>query len=250
MARTPDANSEHLPRRYRLLKSLQPEGLSEAEWARRAKVSSSFFQDLRKGAEPRLDTLEKVLGVIRLTPADLYAMEGRVLSEVAPGNVRDHVADFDPFRGPQHKAVPLLGSAMGGEYGNVDEHIELIELDTGDPLQWLARPPSVQDDPDAYALTVLGDSMSPLFDPGTRVMVSPRAPVQIGDNVVVQLRGPDTIDDDRVRMVLIKRFLRRTASGIELQQFNPEIVFPVPTARICADGRGRPAIHKVVSAVF
>jgi phage repressor protein C with HTH and peptisase S24 domain len=92
--------------------------------------------------------------------------------------------------------------------------------------------------------------MSPLFESGTQVLVSPLAPVGIGDNVVVQLRGKPGAQDDRVRMVLIKRLVRRTPGGVELRQFNPDITFQVPSSRIVADSRGRAAIHKVVQALF
>jgi phage repressor protein C with HTH and peptisase S24 domain len=56
-------------------------------------------------------------------------------------------------------------------------------------LDYLARPPSLADDPDAYAVEIVGESMAPRFEPGERAFVSPKARVGIGDDVIVQLRA-------------------------------------------------------------
>jgi phage repressor protein C with HTH and peptisase S24 domain len=84
--------------------------------------------------------------------------------------------------------------------------------------------------------------MSPRFEPGQRVAVSPREPVSIGDDVIVQLRGAEG-DDERVKMVLVKRLVRRTPSFIELRQFNPDTTFRVEAKRVAA-------LHKVKGALF
>jgi phage repressor protein C with HTH and peptisase S24 domain len=87
--------------------------------------------------------------------------------------------------------------------------------------------------------------MEPKYDPGTRVIVSPKATVQVRDYVVVQLKGEDAEDqyEERITAVLIKRLVRRSASFVELMQFNPEITFRVGTERIAA-------IHKVVGEAY
>jgi phage repressor protein C with HTH and peptisase S24 domain len=128
-----------------------------------------------------------------------------------------------------------------------EARLELIELDLGEVLDYLQRPPSLASDKDAYALTILSDSMFPRFSPGERVAVSPRAPVSIGDDVIVQIRGgPHDNDDDeadRVKTVLVKRLIRRTASHIELRQFNPDETFRIEAARVAA-------VHKVSGVMF
>lgn len=77
--------------------------------------------------------------------------------------------------------------------------------------------------------------MVPRFKPGERVGVSPRAQVDIGDDVIVQLRNGE---DDRVRLVLIKELVRRNASYVELRQYNPPVTFRVDRAEIVS-------MHKV-----
>jgi SOS-response transcriptional repressor LexA len=142
-------------------------------------------------------------------------------------------------------AIPLVGSAIGMKSFDPERDIELTELDTSEVLDRVARPTSLAGDGAAYALTVIGDSMSPKFDPGTRIIVSPKAPVHIRDYVVVQMKGPDPEDqyEERVTTVLIKRLVRRSATFIELQQFNPDVTFRVGTDRIAAT-------HKVIGEVY
>jgi phage repressor protein C with HTH and peptisase S24 domain len=128
-----------------------------------------------------------------------------------------------------------------------EAQLELVELDYGDVLDYLQRPPSLASDKDAYALTILSDSMFPRFSPGERVAVSPRAPVSIGDDVIIQLRGPRVANDDpeadRVKTVLVKRLIRRTASHVELRQFNPDMTIRIEVARVAA-------VHKVSGVMF
>lgn len=136
-------------------------------------------------------------------------------------------------------AVPLVGSAVGGSSVDIDEDVELTELHLGEVLDYLARPAHLAHDPNSYAVTVVGDSMAPRYEPGERAFVSPKASIAIGDDVIVQLRG-DGADQlaNRVTMVLIKRLARRSATFVELRQFNPEKTFRVPMARVAA-------IHRV-----
>jgi len=144
------------------------------------------------------------------------------------------------------KPVPLLGTAMGGDWEGLAD-VELTELRLTEVLDYLGRPSSLADDPDAYAVEITGTSMVPRFEPGERVFVSPKSPVRIGDDVIVQLRAanPSTSDlADTVTAVLIKRLLRRNAEYVELRQFNPEQIFRVPIESIARAGL-KLAIHRV-----
>lgn len=145
----------------------------------------------------------------------------------------------------QLPAIPLVGSAIGMASFDPERDIELTEVDMSDVLEHVARPASAARDNEAYALTVIGDSMSPKFDPGARIIVSPRAQVFINDYVVVQLKSPDPEDQysERVTTVLIKRLVRRSASFVELQQFNPAETFRVEMSRVAK-------IHKVLGEIF
>jgi hypothetical protein len=144
---------------------------------------------------------------------------------------------------PEAARVPLLGSALGGEFDGLDDQVELTELHLSEVLDHVGRPPSLAGDEEAYAVTVVGDSMAPRFEPGERAFVSPRAGYGINDDVIVQLRAVPAAEGsdeaDRIIMVLIKRLVRRTAAYVELRQFNPDMTFRVPRDRVAK-------IHRVM----
>ena len=142
--------------------------------------------------------------------------------------------------------LPLVGTAMGGDWNGLKD-IELTELRLSEVLDYLSRPPSLAEDPDAYAVEITGTSMVPRFEPGERAFVSPRSPARIGDDVIVQLTGPQPPGSDLADMVtevLIKRLVKRNADYVELRQFNPDQTFKVPISSIAAVG-GKLAIHRV-----
>jgi phage repressor protein C with HTH and peptisase S24 domain len=129
---------------------------------------------------------------------------------------------------------------MAGAWGPADGDIELTELRLNEIVDHLPRPPSLASDAGAFALTIVGDAMWPRFRPGRRVAVSPKAPVAIGDDVVVSLAAEQ---ETGRTAALIKELVRRTAAYLELRQFNPEATFRV-------DARDVSAIHKVMGELF
>jgi hypothetical protein len=165
--------------------------------------------------------------------------------------VRSEVADFrerpfeEIFGSGELASIPVVGSALGMASFDPERDIELTELDTTEILDRIRRPASLANDGDAYAVTIVGDSMWPRFRPGRRVIVSPRSPVSIHDDVVVQLKGEDPEDQysERVTLVLIKELVRRSATFIELRQFNPDVTFRVDSKRVAA-------MHKVIGEVY
>lgn len=221
---------------YDALLAVKPAELSLNAWTMKAGVSRSMFNEIRRHGNPTSDTLSKLLDAIGVTLAQFEAGATPVRTEVAGTGMS--VGDVDrAWRGaPQSKPIPLLGSAIGGEWDGIDEAVELTELHLSEVLDYLARPPSVANDPEAYAVTIVGESMAPRYEPGERATVSPRSPASIGDDVVVQLRGDG---HDRITMVLIKRLVRRTSKFIELRQFNPDMTFQIPLERVAATHRVR-----------
>lgn len=220
---------------YARLMAIKPDGLTLNAWAIHAGVSRTFFNDVRKRGNARHDSLLKILGAVGVSLGDFEAGHVRVRTEVRGTGIHDV---HRTFRGAEPlAALPLYGSAVGGEYGNVDEHIELTELHLSEVLDYLARPASLATDRDAYALTIVGDSMEPRYKPGEKVAVSPRSSVGIGDDVIVQLLGADG-EDERIKMVLIKELVRRTGSHVELRQYNPPGTFLIPREQVAA-------MHKV-----
>ena len=238
------AANDELPLIDRLL-AIKPNDLSLNAWALKAGVSRTVFNDIRKRNNVRHDTLRKLLAAAEVNLAQFEAGSPLARSEVAPTGLTEQEAIAglgDPLA--RLKAVPLVGTAMGGSF-DLDEHVELTELVMGEVLDHIARPAHLATDARAYAVTIVGDSMAPRFEPGERAFASPRQGAGIGDDVIVQLRAAikgDLQDEDhanRITMVLIKRLVKRSARELTLRQFNPDTTFTVPIERVAA-------IHKVV----
>lgn len=218
---------------YAALMAVRPEGLSLNRWAQLAGMNRSIFNGIRAHGNPTTQTLDRLLAAIDIDPAAFRERLQPVRTEVrgtgmSPAEVRDAWALRDA------KLVPLLGTAFGGDWPD-DEGVEMTELRMAEVLDYLARPPSLANDEQAYAVTIIGDSMSPRFEPGEMAFVSPKAPVNPGDDVIVQLRAPHEEGSDlsgNVTEVLIKRLVRRSATYLELRQFNPDKTFRVPMERV------------------
>jgi phage repressor protein C with HTH and peptisase S24 domain len=220
-------------------------GLSDRELSLRAVNKPDLLRDMRRRQGlPRGDRLAEIARVLGTTSDWLLnggeEGESEARAALAAMPVRSEViAARDEWRTLEpSQPVPLLGSAVGGTAQDLDEHIELTELHLGEVLEYLARPPSLAGDLSAYAVTVVGDSMAPRFEPGETAFVSPRAAVGIGDDVIVQLKGNGSASD-RVTMVLIKRLVRRSSAFVELAQFNPPMTFRLPAERVAAIHRVR-----------
>lgn len=219
---------------YDALMAVKPPGLSVNAWTVRAGVGRSIFTEIRRHGNPTTETLQKLLGAIDVSLADFEAGNATVRTEVrGTGMTAGQAHDAWTMPG-QSKAVPVLGSAWGGQFDDIEE-VDTTELRLAEILDYLARPPSLSDDPDAYAVAIVGESMAPRFEPGEYAFVSPRSPPRVGDDVIVQLRAPEEEGSDvggQITEVLIKRLVRQSATFIELRQFNPDKTFRVPRERV------------------
>jgi hypothetical protein len=231
---------------YRDLMRFRPEGLSPNAWAVKAGVSRTVWADMRRHGNPSRRTLERLLAVAGSSLAEFEAL--RILDEpmrpARAGEARRFGEApgwaWTPARLPP---LPLLASALAGDWGGAGSRIELTELRPGETLDRLARPESLAGDPGAYAVTIVGDSMWPRFRPGRRVAVSPRSPVAIGDDVLVRLRPESNAGEAAGSMALIKELVKRTGASVELRQFNPDFTFQVESTEV-------DAIHKIVGELF
>ena len=220
---------------YEALMRVKPEGMSLNRWASLAGMNRSIFNGIRAHGNPTTQTLDRLLAAIRVDPATFRMQLSPVRTDVrgtgmSEGEVHDAWAMPQPA-----KPVPLLGTAFGSDLEGIED-VETTELLMSEVLDYVARPLSLADDPEAYAVTTIGDSMAPRFEDGEMAFVSPKAAVGIGDDVVVQLRnsdeGPDNQAAGRITTVLLKRLVRRTSKFIELRQFNPDKTFTVPMERV------------------
>ena len=225
---------------YRDLMRFKPEGLSPNAWAVKAGVNRTVWADMRRHGNPSRKTLEKLLVAAESSLAEFEALRiggseanGTMLAGEGVGESRKRA--WTPQSLP---ALPLRECALAGEWGESGSGIEMMEVRSIE-LDRLPRPQSLAGDSDAYAITMVGDSMWPRFRPGRRVAVSPHAPVAIGDDVLVRLRG----GVEPGQLVLIKELVRRSAAFLELRQFNPATTFRVDANEI-------EAIQKVAGEVI
>jgi len=227
---------------YRDLMRFKPDELTPNAWAVRAGVSRTVWADMRRHGNPSRRTLEKLLAAAGSSLAEFEALRlgpQASVSGAVPGSFADKVAwDWNPARLP---SLPLLATQLAGEWGETGSGIELTKVQPDELVGRVARPPSLAADSGAYALTIVGDSMWPRFRPGRRVAVSPRAPVAVGDDVVVRLRSGAPATGEQP--ALIKELVRRTNDAIELRQFKPDLTFSVDASDV-------EAIHKVAGELI
>ena len=106
---------------------------------------------------------------------------------------------------PAARGVPLIGFAQAGSDGIFD--------DAGFPVGqgWDEIDfPGLREE-GVYALEISGDSMSPVFRDGDRILVSPSIEPRRGDRVVVKTNAGE---------VMAKELSRVTAKTIELSSLN------------------------------
>jgi hypothetical protein len=227
---------------YDDLMRFKPEGITPNAWAMKAGVSRTVWSDMRRHGNPSRRTLQKLLTVAGSTLAEFEALRisgGPVGELVTKPGLSDHCgADWGAARLPR---IPLLATAIAGERQYSGFATEVTELRTGELEENLVRPASLAGDASAYAITIVGNSMWPRFRPGRRVAVSPKAPIAVGDDVLVKLNH--TVAKGDATAVLIKELVRKGERGIELRQFNPDVTFHVAAAEIAS-------IEKVVGELI
>lgn len=224
---------------YRDLMRFRPDGLTPNAWAVKAGVSRTVWADMRRHGNPSRRTLEKLLAAAGSSLAEFEALRlGTAPATISPG-----ISFAEPGRqwtAASSPPLPLLASSLAGEFGAPGSGIELTAVDPARLLDRLPRPPSLASDRDAYALTIVGDSMWPRFRPGRRVAVSPLSAASVGDDVVIRLRSKGAGGE---QLVLVNELVKRTGSQIELRQFNPALTFIVEAAEV-------ESIHKVAGELI
>lgn len=217
---------------YEDLMRFKPEGLSPNAWALRAGVSRTVWGDMRRHGNPSRRTLEKLLDAAGSSLAEFEAL--RIGGGAAAHGPASLISDRRGagWDGVHLPPLPLVAASMAGEWGEPSDGIEATELRGGAIIGSLPRPASLANDETAYAITVVGASMWPRFRPGRRIVVSAKAPVAVGDDVLVKLKSQKPAGPATSVRTLIKELVRSSSLGIELRQFNPDLTFQVPAAEI------------------
>lgn len=148
-------------------------GMSPSGLARRSGLDPTTFNKSKRFARdgrprwPSTESIAKILHATNTSIAELFGA-GRAIT------------------GEEQLSVPLLGEAHAG--------FETPDASDGDEPILLPHPARIIAFPDRrhaplYALSVMGDSMQPLYRNGDILFVSPSAATTPGDRVVVKLRN-------------------------------------------------------------
>lgn len=126
--------------------------------------------------------------------------------------------------------IPVMGVAEGGGEGK--------SLWNGEIVDYVARPPALSGAPSGYATYVIGTSMVPRYHPGELIYIHPGKPVNNEAYVLVQLKPAA---EGEPPLALVKRLVRKTATKIVLEQYNPpkQLEFPL---------RDVISIHRIVAS--
>lgn len=188
---------------------------------------------LRQGddANPRADTLALVARALELPVEQLVqAAAPLTTSAKAPRHEFVVAPHALPPVSSMPKDVPVWGTAMG----SLVDGVEGVHMFSGEPVDYVRRPPALMNARDAYAFYVSGDSMDPVHPHGALRFAQPYKPVNPGDTVVVLTRNWD--DDPGQGYIKILR--RRTGEFLILEQLNPRATIQIPVRHVVS-------VHKV-----
>ena len=125
---------------------------------------------------------------------------------------------FPPIAGDK---IRVYGAAQGGPDGWFPWNGEIVD--------YVSRPPHLAGATEAYAVYVAGSSMEPRYYAGELVYVHPGKPVTIGAFVLVEVKSESEGEAPRA---FIKRLVRRTATKVTFEQFNPAKEIDIKAADI------------------
>lgn len=179
--------------------------------------------------------MRKLAPVFGVDPADLLPRESPDASAASvPGVVKEAIPAPNAARryvgvGNGHTNTDMIPIRSGARGGNQQE------MFLTDVVGYTARPSSLKDVKDAYAIYMVGDSMSPRYEQGWLLHIHPHKPAKPGRDVVV------TKHDD---VVLVKTLASWKGGRIELRSIN-QYDFPEP---IVLDEQEVRHVHVIVGA--
>lgn len=230
--------------RKRIDERLKAVGLKARAASIEATGNPDAIRRLVRGHTPNAQRLQAIAAVLQTNTDYLLGRsdDGTVVhvptttEVVAPSpGAKPAVRDFATLP----RDIPVLGTVAGGTVKFAEDTLELATIHEGDVIDYLARPPALMGRRKIYGLYHVGTSMYPRFEPGDPHWVDPDVQPRPGDDVVVQLVGPDG-DGDRMIGGLVKRLVRYTGKGVVVEQFNPPLTIEIPSTRYRA-------LHKIVS---
>ena len=115
--------------------------------------------------------------------------------------------------------LPLFGAAQGGVGADIS--------DVREPVDFIDAPPWLNENREAYAVYVVGESMEPRYFSGEIVFAQPGPPARSGDFVVAQLR-----DENGNYFAIVKQLLSVDDGTVVFKQFNPDTTLTYEKAQL------------------
>lgn len=204
----PNVLFERIGRKIRLAREsvgISQEGLGEKAGG----LNKNTINRIELGENFQFETIQRIAAALEI-PVLWFIDEAQsdLPRHSAPVVPTDDVV-IDPTdirKGYEPDAVPVIAEGEATPDGLIWTNTIVRHA----VIEYIARPHDI-DDPDAYGILVIGDSMQPTFRKGHRLIVSPRTPVEDGDEVYVQLESGER---------LIKLAFR-TDDGWRLESINP-----------------------------
>lgn len=178
-------------------KAREAKDLSQGDLARAIGIKQQSIDAVENGRTARSKFLPEIVAELGIDPeaVGLPKETGAPEGFIPSAQIQQPGRDF-----------PIYSAAEGGP-GEI--------LRSTDPVDWYPRPSPVAHVRDAYGLFVIGESMSPEFEPGDIALVNPVLPPLAGKPCIfyTELHGE--------ARATIKRFLRASPTLWYLFQHNP-----------------------------
>ncbi len=147
-------------------------GMTQVELAKHAKVNQSTIGDLERGHTSKTPSVVQIAKALKVSAEWLSTGKGsRELSNVAPA---------PDLRG----YVPLISWVRAGDFAEAIDDCNNSECEL--------VPITVSKGEHTFALSVVGDSMSPDFPEGMRLVIEPNMEAQHGDYIIAKNGGEAT----------------------------------------------------------
>ncbi|RAI03430.1 DNA-binding protein [Acuticoccus sediminis] len=171
-------------------------GMSPSGLARRSGLDPTTFNKSKRFASdgrPRWPSTESIAKILKATNTSISQLFGFA----------------DTGRQAPHVSIPLIGEAHAGFESSLPAGTDSVAVPS---------PPRIISFPDRrheplYALSVVGDSMQPLYRDGDVLFISPNAAANAGDRVVVKLTNNE---------VAVKVLKEIRDDGYEFHAVNPD----------------------------
>ena len=233
------------------------------EWRRRRQMTQG---DLAAALDTSINTISQFeLGKRELTESWMRRLSAALDVTPAELTLDGLAAPAHPWRGPEGMARRIAagsgerGAGPGGRAGPGGEGagqgaesratralplfatrphgdgVGTLGIIWGQAMEQVARPPGLTGAASAYCIYMQGASMTPRFEHGERIYISPTRPARVGDDVVIMLQDASgAMSEQDPVSAHIGRLVSMNDDQIVIAHFRPATEFIIPMDRIAA----------------